>query len=77
MPGGFATADMWFTAQTKIEGNWSISMNLGPQVNRLYEDSPARISADEQMLYFSSERPGKLGETYGERRANSSQTEAV
>jgi len=59
-PGGFGDSDLWMTRR-KADGGWTTPVNLGDAVNTSnYEGSPS-ISSDGQTLYFSSTRPGGLG----------------
>ncbi|MHC4537177.1 MAG: LamG-like jellyroll fold domain-containing protein [Planctomycetota bacterium] len=64
--GGFGNVDMWMTTRASIDDPWGTPVNLGPIVNSSSIDSTPRISLDESMLYFSSERPGGLGGHYGD-----------
>lgn len=40
---------------------WGVPEPLGPAINTKYWDGSVSLSADEQTLYFASERPGGLG----------------
>lgn len=66
LPGGFGNIDMWVTSRVSINDPWGIPVNLGPVVNSSSHDSGPVISPDGSMLYFSSERPGGFGGTYGD-----------
>lgn len=47
---------------SQLDGEtWSTPMNLGPNVNTKFWEGSVSMSADEQTLYFASERPGGLG----------------
>ncbi|MGZ4034917.1 MAG: hypothetical protein ACXVP4_08650, partial [Bacteroidia bacterium] len=47
---------------SKLTGDtWGVPEALGPNVNTKYWEGSCSISADEQTLYFASERPGGLG----------------
>ena len=52
--------------------NWSAPVNLGPVINSAFNDSQPAISNDDLSLYFSSTRPGGLGnvDIYVSQRAN-------
>jgi len=65
-PGGFGNIDMWVTSRASVNDPWGTPVNLGPMVNSSSHDSGPRISPDGSMLYFSSERPGGFGGTYGD-----------
>jgi hypothetical protein len=40
---------------------WGVPEPLGPNINTKYWEGSCSLSADEQTLYFASERPGGLG----------------
>ena len=53
-----------YISRQKQTGGWSTPVNLGPDINSASEEwSPAvyRDEADNEILYFSSTRPGGLG----------------
>ncbi len=58
-PGGLGSCDIYFSANNN--GKWSIPYNLGPPVNTPSWESTPSISADGNMLFFSSSRPGGKG----------------
>jgi hypothetical protein len=58
-PGGLGSCDLYFSAFN--EGRWSLPYNLGPPVNTTSWESTPSISADGNMLFFSSSRPGGFG----------------
>jgi hypothetical protein len=57
--GGMGSCDIYFSAF--IDGRWSKPQNLGPPVNTSAWESTPSISADGNMLIFSSNRPGGFG----------------
>lgn len=58
-PGGMGSCDLYFSALT---GNrWSVPYNLGPPVNTSSWESTPSISANGNLLVFSSNRPGGSG----------------
>lgn len=58
-PDGAGSCDLYF-AEKDIVG-WSRAQNMGPNINtKDYEAQPS-ISADGQLLFFSSNRPGGQG----------------
>lgn len=59
-PDGLGDFDLYYSAQKN--GQWSKPVNLGKAVNSPYWDSEPSISADGQSLYFSSKRPGGMGD---------------
>ncbi len=42
--------------------SWSVPQNLGMPINSVYDDIYASFSADEKQIYFSSNRPGGMGD---------------
>lgn len=58
-PGGMGNCDIYFSAIN--DGKWSEPTNVGPPVNSKYWESTPSVSADGQLLFFSSSRPGGLG----------------
>ena len=61
--GNFA---LWMTRRASRSDPWTIPINLGPVINRSYDESFPVLSPDERMLYFSSTRPGGLGGEWGD-----------
>ena len=56
---GYGNHDLYFSEK---QGNsWSTPVNMGPLVNTKYWDAQPSLSADGQLLYFTSNRPGGLG----------------
>ena len=45
-----------------LSGKWTELQSLGPKVNSAYADFAPGLSKDNTILYFSSERPGVVGE---------------
>ncbi len=60
------------SAHVRRFSDWSTPINLGPIVNSALNDSQPAISKDGRSLYFSSTRPGGLGnvDMYVSQRAN-------
>ena len=44
------------------QGEWSEMINLGPAINSPYAEFAPGLSKDDQILYFTSERPGIMPE---------------
>ena len=65
-PGGFGQADIWATRRASVTAPWGVPMNLGPTVNSPSYDVGPKLSPDGSTLYFTSERPGGLGQPYGD-----------
>lgn len=46
----------------KLEGTWSTPLWLGPDINSRFEEMTPYLASDNKTLYFSSNRPGGIGE---------------
>ncbi|WP_233602990.1 OmpA family protein [Pedobacter sp. KBW06] len=53
-PGGIGGYDIWKT-QLNEEGEWSVPLNLGPEINTPYDENTPFLHADGRTLYFSSD----------------------
>jgi len=58
-PGGLGSCDLYFSAYKN--GTWSMPYNLGAPVNTPSWESTPSVSADGNLLFFSSNRPGGFG----------------
>ena len=58
-PGSVGSCDIYFSMNNN--GRWSQPYNIGTPVNTPYWESQPSISADGNMLFFSSSRPGGFG----------------
>ncbi|MBN2862903.1 MAG: PD40 domain-containing protein [Bacteroidales bacterium] len=58
-PGGHGSCDIYFSAYR--DGVWTMPYNLGPPVNSSAWESTPSISADGNLLFFSSNRKGGFG----------------
>lgn len=56
---GFGNHDLYFSE--KKGDTWSTPVNMGPVVNTKYWEAQPSLSADGQLLYFASNRPGGQG----------------
>ncbi|MDB5013873.1 MAG: Outer rane porin precursor, partial [Daejeonella sp.] len=52
-PGGIGGYDLW-KSDLNNDGSWTIPVNLGPNVNTVYDEQSPFIHPDNQTLYFSS-----------------------
>ena len=59
--GTVGNMDLWVSMRETTTDDWGTPSNLGPTVNSSNADYMSHISADGLSLYFSSERPGGLG----------------
>ena len=60
-PGGFGGSDLWMSKRGN-GGEWSVPVNLGPNVNTPGDEMSPSIAADNRTLYFSSNgHPGVGG----------------
>ncbi len=59
-PEGNGTADLFISWNNA--GKWSELINLGEAINSPYTEFAPGLSKDNQVLYFTSERPGLLPE---------------
>lgn len=58
-PGGLGSCDIYFSAYNN--GRWTIPYNIGAPVNTSSWESTPSVSADGNMLFFASSRPGGFG----------------
>ncbi|MGF1637615.1 MAG: OmpA family protein [Cyclobacteriaceae bacterium] len=56
---GYGSCDLFMS--TYEDGDWTVPVNLGANVNSRYWDSQPSLSADGSALYFVSDRPGGVG----------------
>ncbi|MEM9921063.1 MAG: OmpA family protein [Bacteroidota bacterium] len=59
-PGGFGQKDLYVSFRS-TGSIWSKPQSLGPVVNTAANEISAFLSADDQTLYFSSDRSGGIG----------------
>lgn len=60
-PGGYGSADVWFTRRATKDAAWSEPVNLGPPISTAFSDLPGTPSIDGSTLFFASMRPGGQG----------------
>jgi flagellar motor protein MotB len=51
--GGFGGYDIW-KSDLNDDGSWNTPVNLGPDINTIYDEQSPFIHADDESLYFSS-----------------------
>ncbi len=59
--GGYGGLDIYMSRLSR-DGVWGPAINLGPSVNTKYIEEGPHIQANSNLLYFSSNRPGGMGE---------------
>ncbi|WP_299452942.1 OmpA family protein [uncultured Microscilla sp.] len=59
-PGGFGGLDIYMSIKDK-KGRWGDAVNLGKQVNTIYNEDSPYIMPDGKLLYFSSEGHSSMG----------------
>jgi hypothetical protein len=67
-PDGYGGTDLWTTTRATRDSEWSMPVNLGPDINTEYDEGDPSISADGLLLYFcdygfpeTKPRPGGNG----------------
>jgi hypothetical protein len=60
---GSAGSDIWTATRASVGVAWSTPVNLGPSVNSSTTDLHPYVSANGEVLFFASSRPGSLGST--------------
>jgi hypothetical protein len=53
--------DLWVSTRASTLEAWSAPINLGTTVNTAFQEQQPYLSSDNQMLLFSSSRPGGYG----------------
>lgn len=62
-PGGLGGPnDLWVARRASVTQGWEPPQNLGPTVNSSFTDGRPVLSNDEHRPFFSSSRPGGLGQ---------------
>lgn len=61
-PGAVGLADLWVSNRHSVNDAWSTPRNLGLPVNTIFAELSATLSPDGRTLYFTSNRPGGLGQ---------------
>jgi WD40 repeat protein len=60
-PGSLGLTDIWVSTRRTTLDDWSAPVNLGATVNGALVEQQAFISSDRETLFFTSNRPGGLG----------------
>jgi Tol biopolymer transport system component len=60
--GGYGGADLYVATRMTVQDEWQAAQNLGPLVNTSANEYGPSLSADGLTLYFTSNRPGGVGE---------------
>jgi hypothetical protein len=60
--GGYGGADLYVATRVTVQDEWQAAQNLGPLVNTSANEYGPSLSADGLTLYFTSNRPGGIGE---------------
>ena len=61
-PGGLGAPDLWVARRRSLGSPWTAPVNLGPVVNSSGNDGAPHVSRDGHRLFFTSNRPGSLGD---------------
>jgi hypothetical protein len=57
--GGYGNLDVW--TSERVGGQWQPMVNLGPEINTEWFESPRWLSDDGRTLIIDSNRPGRIG----------------
>lgn len=57
--GGYGNLDVWMSV--RVGGQWQPMVNLGPEINTEWFESPRWLSDDGRTLIIDSNRPGRIG----------------
>jgi len=58
-PGGYGLNDIYYNVKDEA-GNWTDSINLGPEINSSHEEAFAFITYDNLYFFFTAQRSGDL-----------------
>jgi len=61
-PDGFGDFDLWMATRSNVGRDFGPAANVGPEVNTVGPEFGAAISQNEKLLFFSSGRPGNVGQ---------------
>jgi len=61
-PDGLGDFDIWMATRDSVGSDFGPAVNVGPEVNGVGPEFGAAISQNEKQLFFSSGRPGNIGQ---------------
>jgi hypothetical protein len=61
-PDGLGDFDIWMATRGNVGRDFGPAANVGPEVNTVGPEFGAAISQNEKQLFFSSGRPGNVGQ---------------
>ncbi len=61
-PGGYGQDDLWISERNSKTGKWKQPINAGENINTNFKEIAPRLSPDGKVLFFSSNRPGGMGQ---------------
>ena len=61
-PDGLGDFDIWMATRGNVGSDFGPAVNVGPEVNTVGPEFGAAISQNEKQLFFSSSRPGNVGQ---------------
>jgi WD40 repeat protein len=61
IPGPPGAKDLWVSTRRSTIDRWSDPVNMGTAVNTEYNEAGPQLSADGQILFFSTDIPGGFG----------------
>jgi len=61
-PDGLGDFDIWMATRDGVGSDFGPAVNVGPEVNGVGPEFGAAISQNEKQLFFSSGRPGNIGQ---------------
>jgi hypothetical protein len=61
-PDGLGDFDIWMATRGNVGRDFGPAVNVGPEVNTVGPEFGAAISQNEKQLFFSSSRPGNVGQ---------------
>ncbi|MEX1124051.1 MAG: hypothetical protein WEE53_00155, partial [Acidimicrobiia bacterium] len=62
-PGTLGQNDIWVSTRANKHQPWGDPVNLGPEINTIYNDFCPTLARDGKTFFFASNRPGYCGAT--------------